>query len=288
LTTGLKQMINTKTIFAALALAASLVAAPAVAQEHETPRIERMPWSFAGVFGTYDRNQLQRGFQVFREVCSSCHSANLLAFRNLTEEGGPQFSEAQVKALAAQYEINDPDASGGKRAAVLADRWPAPFDNEQQARDANGGALPPDMSVLAKARGVTDPFPTWVFNYFTAYQEGGADYIHALLNGYQDPPPAGAEVPEGKHYNAVFPGHAIGMAPPLTDGRVAYVAAEGQAEVPQTVEQYSEDVSAFLFWMADPHMVSRKETGFRVILFLLLFAGLMYFTKRRIWKGVEH
>ena len=281
-------MINSKTIFAVLALATTLLSAPAMAQEHSTPHIERMPWSFAGVFGTYDRNQLQRGFQVFREVCSSCHSARLLTFRNLSDEGGPAFSEAQVKALAAQYEIADPSVEGGKRAAVPADRWPSPFDTEQQARDANGGALPPDMSVLAKARGVTDPFPTWLFNYFTAYQEGGADYIHALLNGYREPPPAGAEIPEGKHYNEVFPGHSLGMAPPLTDGRVAYVAGEGQAPVPLTVEQYSEDVAAFLYWMADPHLVSRKETGFRVILFLFLFAGLMYFTKRRIWKGIEH
>jgi ubiquinol-cytochrome c reductase cytochrome c1 subunit len=281
-------MFNTKTILLALALVAG-IALPATAQEgHSTPHIERQGWSFAGIFGTYDEHQLQRGFQVFREVCSSCHGARLIAFRNLAEEGGPGFSEEQVKALAAEYEVADATADGGVRAAVPADRWPSPFPTEQDARDANGGALPPDFSVLAKARGVTDPFPFWVFNYFTAYQEGGPDYIHALLNGYHEEAPADFELPEGKYYNDYFPGHAIGMAPPLQDGQITYEVAEGQAEVPLTLEQYSTDVAAFMYWMADPHLAGRKQTGFVVLLFLVGFAALMYLTKRRIWQGIEH
>ncbi|MDY6961110.1 MAG: cytochrome c1 [Pseudomonadota bacterium] len=279
--------MNLKTTLAALAMLAGL-AMPALAQDHSTSHIERQDWSFAGIFGTYDQNQLQRGFQVFREVCSSCHGARLIAFRNLAEEGGPRFSEEQVKALASEYEVADPTADGGVRTAVPADRWPSPFATEQDARDANGGALPPDFSVLANARGVTDPFPFWVFNYFTAYQEGGPDYIHALLNGYHEEAPEGFELAEGKYYNDFFPGHAIGMAPPLQDGLVTYAAAEGEAEVPMTVEQYSQDVAAFMMWMAEPHLVGRKQTGFVVLLFVIGFAALMYMTKRRIWAGIEH
>jgi ubiquinol-cytochrome c reductase cytochrome c1 subunit len=284
-------MIKTKTVLVALALAFG-IAAPALAQEHSTPHIEKQSWSFAGIFGTYDQNQLQRGFQVYREVCASCHSARLISFRNLAEEGGPGFSEEQVKALAAEYDVVDPTAEGGTRKGVPADRWPSPFPTEQDARDANGGALPPDFSVLAKARGIVDPFPSWIFNYFTGYSEGGPDYIHALLNGYYsaDPgvAPEGFVMPEGKYYNDYFPGHAIGMAPPLQDGQVTYAAAEGESEVPLTLEQYSTDVAAFMMWMAEPGLVSRKETGFRVILFLVLFAGLLWATKRRIWAGIEH
>lgn len=281
-------MIKTKSIIGALLVSILFAAAPAAAQEgHATPEIKKEAWSFAGPFGTYDRNQLQRGFQVFKEVCSSCHSARLLAFRNLSEPGGPEFTEGQVKALAAEYEITDPEAEGGKRPGIAADRWPSPFATEQDARDANGGALPPDFSVLAKARGTTQPFPWWILNYFTAYSEGGPDYIHALLNGYVDPPPHGAEVPEGKHYNTYFPGHALGMAPPLSDGLITYEEGE-TGSVPLTVDQYSRDVAAYMMWMAEPHLVARKEAGFQVIAFLLVFAGLMYLVKRKLWSRVEH
>jgi ubiquinol-cytochrome c reductase cytochrome c1 subunit len=282
-------MNKTKSILGAL-LVSILLVAPVAAQEggHSTPEIAKEAWSFSGPFGTYDENQLRRGFQVFREICSSCHSARLLAFRNLSEPNGPSFSEGQVKALAAEYTVNDPDATGGTRPAVAADRWPSPFANEQEARDANGGALPPDFSVIAKARGTSQPFPWWILNYFTPYAEGGPDYIHALLNGYEETPPEGTELPEGKHYNHYFPGHAIGMAPPLADGLITYEVAEGETEVPLTLDQYSRDVSAFLMWMAEPHLVERKEAGLRVIAFLLLFAGLMWFVKQKIWRNVEH
>lgn len=284
-------MFKTKFIIAAVTAIVGLSTVSAQAAEAGAT-IERQSWSFAGIFGTYDEHQLQRGFQVFREVCASCHGANLLAFRNLSEPGGPGFSEEQVKALAAEYEVVDETAEGGRRPGIPADRWPAPFANDQEARDANGGSLPPDFSVLAKARGVVDPFPTWVFNYFTGYQEGGADYIHALLNGYHEEvpetAPEGFELAEGKYYNDYFPGHAIGMAPPLAEGSVTYVPGEDGVEVPLTVEQYSRDVSAFMMWMAEPHLVSRKQTGFVVLLFLVLFAGLMYATKRKLWAGIEH
>jgi ubiquinol-cytochrome c reductase cytochrome c1 subunit len=188
-----------------------------------------------------------------------------------------------VKALAAEYDIADPDADGGTRKGVAADDWPNPFPTEKDARDAFGGIVPPDLSVMAKARGVTDAFPWWIANYFTAYGEGGPDYMHALLLGYVDPPPEGAEVPEGSYYNAVFPGHAIAMPPPLADGAVAY--AEG---VPATADQYARDVSAFLMWVAEPHMTARKASGLQVILFLILFAGLMYMVKDRLWRPIYH
>lgn len=288
---GAKTMFKTKIVIAAVTAFMGLASLPAQAAEAGA-HVERQNWSFAGIFGTYDQNQLQRGFQVFREVCASCHGASLIAFRNLSEPGGPSFSEAQVKALAAEYEVEDPSAEGGRRPAVPADRWPSPFANEQEARDANGGSLPPDFSVLAKARGVTDPFPTWVFNYFTGYQEGGADYIHALLTGYHDEvpetAPEGFVLGDGQYYNDYFSGHAIGMAPPIADGSVTYTPGEDGATVPETLDQYSTDVAAFMMWMAEPHLVSRKQTGFVVLLFLVVFAGLMYATKRKLWAGIEH
>lgn len=283
-------MIRAKSIIAAVLLTFGLAGAVAAAEAGK--EIQKQSWSFSGPFGTYDTNQLQRGFQIFREVCASCHGARLIAFRNLYEPGGPRFSEEQIKALAAEYQIADATAETGQRPRVAADRWPDPFPTEQDARDANGGAYPPDFSVLAKARGTTQPFPWWMLNYFTAYQEGGADYIYALLTGYHEEVPASApegfELAEGKYYNDYFPGHAIGMGPPLADGLITYEVQEGQAAVPLTLDQYSRDVAAFMQWMADPHMVSRKEAGFRVMLFLFLFAGLMWAVKRRLWAKVEH
>ncbi len=279
-------MIKIATIFAAGLMTLGFTV-PVMAQGHETIQIEKQHWSFGGIFGTYDEHQLQRGFQVFREVCAGCHGAKLLAFRNLGEEGGPGFSEAQVKALAAEYTINDPDVEGGSRKALPSDNWPGTGQSDADQRAAFG-IVPPDLSVIANARSVPAKFPDWIFNYFTTYSEGGPDYLHGLLMGYEDPPPEGAEVPEGKYYNHVFPGHAIGMPPPLSDGQVVYTALEGQAEVPMTAEQYSTDVSAFLMWLAEPHLNSQKAAGFRVLTFLLLFAGLMWFVKQRLWRNVEH
>lgn len=276
-------MISLRTIFAVVALASTMaVSLPAQASVKTGKPAELQDWSFAGLFGTYDTNQLQRGFQVFQEVCSNCHGARLLSFRNLSEPGGPEFSEAQVKMLAAEYYIADPELEEGERTATPADRWPSPFVTELDARDANNGAFPPDFSVLAKARGISQPFPDWAINYFTAYQEGGADYIYNLLVNYEEPP-HGVEVGEGQSYNS-FLGRGLSMMSPLMEELVEY---EGEG-VPLTVEQYATDVAAFMYWVSDPHLVSRKEIGFNVLVFLSVLALLMYLVKRRLWAGIKH
>ncbi|MGN6157530.1 MAG: cytochrome c1 [Devosia sp.] len=276
---------------ASTAAPASSAAAPATSSASATPAVAegdtvvKQHWSFAGPFGTFDKNQLQRGFQVFKEVCSTCHSAHLLAFRNLSEPGGPEFTEAQVKALAASYTINDPDADGGKRPGLPSDTWPGP-DQTPADLKAAFGIVPPDMSVLAKARSTEDRFPNWIFNYFTTYSEGGPDYIHALLTGYEDPP-ADFKLPDGKFYNRIFPAHAIGMPPPLTDGAVQYAPGPDGSTVPLTVDQYAKDVAAYLMWLSEPHLDQTKSAGFRVMAFLLLFAVLMWMVKQRLWRKVH-
>ena len=286
-------MIKITTIFAAGLIAMGL-GAPVVAQDHEVITVERQPWSFSGIFGKYDEHQLQRGFHVFQAVCANCHGAKLLAFRNLAEEGGPGFSEEQVKALAAEYTINDPEAEGGSRKGLPSDRWPGTGQSDAD-QIAAFGIVPPDLSVMAKARAIASPFPQWVFNYFTTYSEGGPDYMHALLTGYEETPPEGAEVPDGKFYNHVFPGHAIGMPPPLADGSVQYATgaeddpatAEDESVRDATLEEASTDVSAFLMWLAEPHLNDTKAAGFRVLSFLILFAVLMWFVKQRLWRKVH-
>ena len=246
---------------------------------------KEMKWTFAGPFGTYDKAQLQRGLKVYKEVCSACHSMKLVAFRSLSELG---YSEAQVKAFAAEYEVKDgPNAEGEMftRKAIPADHFPAPFANEQAAAAANNGAAPPDFSLIAKARAVERGFPQFLIDIFWGqYQEGGPDYIHALLTGFGETPPEGMKIPEGTHYNPYFiAAKSLAMAQPLQDGQVTY--DDGS---PQTLAQYSKDVSAFLMWAAEPHLEDRKKTGFRVMIFLVLFAGLLYVAKRRIWADIEH
>ncbi|WP_332717694.1 cytochrome c1 [Pelagibacterium mangrovi] len=275
-------MMLKKTILGVLALAAVAFGSATVQAADEYPHTDQQDWSFSGIFGTYDQNQLRRGFQIYREVCSSCHGLDFIAFRNLSEHGGPEYSEDQVRALAAEFTVTD-QTTGEDREGVPADRWPNPFPSEQIARDSNGGAFPPDLSLMAKARGIHMDFPWWVFNYFTAYQEAGADYIYNLLTRYTEAP-EGVEVPVGQYYNDYFSGHLIAMAPPLSDGLISY----GDEATPETVEQYALDISAFLQWTADPHMVERKATGFKVIIFLIIFAVLMYLVKRRIWRDVHH
>ena len=268
----------------ALTLAGALagLVAPAVAQEHQVPP-PALKWSFAGPFGKYDEAQLQRGFKIFKEVCASCHSMDLLAIGSLADPGGPGFSQAQVTALAAGYTIKDFNDKGDPidRGGRPADHFPAPFANPLAAAAANGGTAPPDMSTLAKARGYQRGFPLFVFDIITQYQEQGPDYIAALLKGYKDAP-RGFKLPPGGHYNEYFPGHVIAMPPPLTAGQVTY--DDGS---PQTVEQYSKDVSAFLMWAAEPKLVQRKRIGFQVIIFLIVFAGLLYFTKKKVWSAVH-
>jgi len=270
--------------FFALVLAASLaaVAQPASAQTEQVPP-PRQKWSFAGPFGHYDEGQLQRGFKIYREVCSNCHSIELLSFRNLADVGGPGFSEAQVAAIAAEYKIKDLDDQGNpiERSGRPADYFPPPFANELAAKAANGGTAPPDMSTLAKARGYQRGFPWFLFDIVTQYQEQGPDYIAAIVNGFKEPP-KDFKLPPTGHYNEYFPGHNIAMPPPLQDGQVKY-----DDGTPETVAQYSKDVAAFLMWAAEPHLDARKRIGFQVMVFLLVFAGLMYFTKKKVWSDVH-
>ena len=275
-------MMMKRTILA-LALAATVAsfALPALGEEQEAP--PRLKWSFAGPFGRYDEAQLQRGFKIYKEVCSACHSIQMLAFRNLADKGGPGFSEAQAAAVAAEYKIKDLDDKGEptERAGRPADTFPPPFANELAAKAANGGTAPPDMSTLAKARTYQRGFPWFVFDLFTQYQEQGPDYIAALLKGYENPP-KGFQLPSGGNFNRYFPGHNIAMPPPLQAGQVSF-----DDGAPQTMDQYSKDIAAFLMWTAEPHLVQRKRIGFQVMIFLIVLAGLVYFTKKKVWSAVH-
>jgi cytochrome c1 len=245
---------------------------------------DRLAWSFSGPFGIFKAEQLQRGFKIYREVCSNCHSLKLLSFRDLAAPGGPEFTPAQASAIAAEYQVPDGPNDQGEmfqRPGRLADHFPPPFPNDQAARNANGGVLPPDMSVLAKARSYERGFPWFLFDIFTQYQEEGPDYIAALLQGYEQAP-KGFALPQGGYYNKYFPGHAIGMPPPLSNGQVEYTDG-----TPADLSHYAQDVAAFLAWAAEPRLVARKRLGFQVMIFLLVFAGLLYFTKNRLWSAVS-
>lgn len=246
---------------------------------------ERMEWSFAGPMGAYDPEQLRRGLDVYREVCRGCHGLSLVAFRTLADPRGPGLTEEAVRAIAASYEIRETDAQGQPvtRPGRPADRFPNFFPTPEAAAAVNNGAVPPDLSLMAKARGVAEPFPAFVTDGLTLYQEGGADYIHALLTGYDETPPEGVVVPPGTFYNPHFAGGpALAMPPVLFDEIVPY--PEG---VPQTPEQYARDVSAFLMWAAEPHLERRKHLGLQVLVYLVIFAGLMYLTRRRLWAAVH-
>lgn len=253
-----------KTILSAAVLAVSMAAMPVAPAEAagEAKHPAAIDWSFDGLFGTYDRNALRRGYQVYVEVCAACHSMNQIAFRNLSQPGGPEFSDAEVKALAKQYIVEDgPDDYGDmfERDALPKDKFPSPYPNENAARAANGGAYPPDLSLITKARG------------------GGPDYVHALLSGYEDAP-EGVEMRAGLYYNPYMAGGKIAMVPPLMDELVEY--SDGTEA---TVEQMSLDVTHFLNWAAEPELEARKRTGFMVLIYLTIFAGLMYFSMRKIW-----
>jgi ubiquinol-cytochrome c reductase cytochrome b/c1 subunit len=276
-------MTMTRTLIAlSLSAGIAVAALPAAAQEAASPPPPRQTWSFAGPFGQYDQAQLQRGFKIYREVCSSCHSLDLVAFRNLADPGGLGFSEAQAAAVAADYKIKDVDDKGQpiERAGRPADYFPAPFPNAAAAAAANGVA-PPDMSTLAKARVYLRGFPWFVFDMFTQYQELGPDYIHGILTGYEAAP-KDFKLPEGGHYNKYFPGHNIAMPQPLQDGQVTY-----DDGTPQTLDQYAKDVAAFLMWAAEPKLEQRHRIGFQVMIFLIVLSGLLYFTKKKVWHEVE-
>jgi cytochrome c1 len=285
--------IRIRTAAAAL-LAAALAAGPGAAwAAGEAVHIDRQPWSFSGLFGKFDDAQLQRGFRVYTEVCQRCHSLKRLYFRNLAEPGGPAFAEAAVKSLAAdKYQVDDaPDEQGkvGKRPALLTDAFPLPFPNEQAARFANNGALPPDLSLMARARGIDAGTPfyrvpdTVIRDVLSGYQEAGADYIYAYLRGYQEPPP-NVKMGDFMNYNRVFPGHQTAMSNPFLggDGLVKY-----DDDTPATVDNYARDVAAFLAWAADPTLEQRKRLGLLVLGYLLITAVLLYFAKRRIWRDVH-
>lgn len=253
-----------RTSFKALALAIGLFAAAPAHSAGEAIPIPDRKFSFDGIFGTYDRASAQRGFQVYKEVCAACHSLRLVSYRNLRELG---LTEAQVAAIASQFEIKDGPNDEGQmfeRPGRPADRFRSPFANDAAARAANNGALPPDLSVMTKARA------------------GGADYLFALLTGYVDPPP-GVTVMDGMHYNKYFPGHQIAMGPVLNPDQVEY--ADGTKA---TVEQMAHDVSTFLQWAAEPELEQRRALGVKIIIFLTILAGLTYAVKRKIWADVEH
>jgi ubiquinol-cytochrome c reductase cytochrome c1 subunit len=221
-------------------------------------------WSFSGIFGTYDKAQLKRGLQVYREVCSACHSLRLVAYRNLAALG---LTEKQIEAIAAEKEVpGEPNEEGEPttRKALPSDKFVPPFANEQAARSANNGALPPDLSLMTKARA------------------GGPDYVYGILTGYKEEPPKGVKVPDGMYYNAIFPGHNIAMGPPLSDEGVEYAD-----KTKATVAQQAKDIVSFLQWAADPYLEERKRMGIKVVLFLLFLSGLLFAYKRKVWADVH-
>jgi ubiquinol-cytochrome c reductase cytochrome c1 subunit len=232
------------------------------AQEEVPP--PHQSWSFEGVFGTYDEAALQRGFQVYKEVCSACHPVKHLFYRDLTQIG---YTEDQVKGIAAQAQVTDGPNDQGEmyqRPGKPSDPISRPFPNDQAARAANNGALPPDLSLIVKAR------------------EGGPDYVYAILTGFKDPP-AGFKMQPNMNYNEYFPGHQIAMPPPLTtDGQLTY--ADGTKA---TVPQMAHDVTTFLAWASEPNLNERHRMGAKVILFLVIAAGVFYAAKRRIWASLH-
>jgi len=220
-------------------------------------------WSFKGIFGTFDRASLQRGYQVYQEVCSGCHSVQHLSYRNLSEKGGPEFSVEEAKAIAAQFEVEDGPNSDGEmfmRPSRLSDKFVKSYPNVEASTAANGGAYPPDMSVLAKAR------------------KGGADYIYSLLLGYEEPP-AGFEIDEGVYYNKYMSGNKIKMTAPLSDGLVEY--SDGTQS---TTTQMSKDVTTFLVWASEPHLEAQHRMGFKAIIYLIILLTLVYMSKQKVWS----
>ena len=243
------------------ALALTLGAGTAFAEVQKPPA---QAWSFNGVFGTYDRPALRRGLQIYTELCAACHSLKLVYYRHLQSVG---FSEEEIKTLAGEFEVEDGPNDEGEmytRPAKATDPFASPFPNDQAARAANAGALPPDLSVMTKAR------------------TGGADYLHAVLTGYKEEAPAGVEVMEGLYFNEYFPGQQIAMPPPLADGSVEY--ADGTKA---TVQQMSMDVTTFLAWAAEPTLEDRKRLGIKTLLFLLVLTAMLYALKRKVWSDVH-
>jgi ubiquinol-cytochrome c reductase cytochrome c1 subunit len=248
---------------AALFATALITAISEKSEAAEGITIPKQEWSFSGPFGNFDPGARQRGLQVYREVCSGCHGLKYIAFRNLVDLG---YSVEEVKALAAEYTFEDgPDEEGEmfERAGRPSDYFPSPFPNDKAAAAANGGAAPPDLTLMTKAR----------FN--------GPDYLFALMNGYTDPP-ADFDLIEGLNYNAYFPGHQIAMATPLSEDAVEY--GDG---TPATVDQMARDVTTFLMWTAEPNLEARKEMGIKVMMFLVILCVLLYAVKRKVWADIH-
>jgi ubiquinol-cytochrome c reductase cytochrome c1 subunit len=254
-------MAMLRTAFLGLISTGLLVSVVSHAAEEAVP-LQRS-WNHDGFFGTYDRGAAQRGFQVYREVCSGCHGLKYVAFRNLEALG---FTEDEVTAIAADYQITDGPNDEGEmfeRPGKPADHFPPPYANDEMARFVNGGALPPDVSLITKARA------------------DGTNYVYSLLQGYEEPPP-NVQGLEGLYYNAYFPNHWIAMPPPLFDDQVSY--ADGSST---SIEQMAADLAVFLSWTAEPNLEERKRTGLKVMLFLIILTGLFYATKRKIWADVH-
>jgi len=275
-------MIRVK--FSAFAFAAMVLVFSrglALAQsDADQPNPPRESWSFGGMFGIYDKAQLQRGFQVYKEVCSTCHALSI-PFRTLAEPGGPGFSEDQVRTLAATCQIAnaEPNEKGEifKRPGTPADIIPRPeaYPNDQAAAAALGKA-PPDMALLAKSLKYERGFPWFILDALPGleYQEMGADYIRAILTGYTKP--------DDLQWNLYYPGHRIAMPQPITNGAVDY-----KDGTPPTLDNYARDVAAFLTWAAEPNLLERRRIGLRVMIFLFIFAALLYAVKKRIWESVH-
>jgi len=237
-----------------------------VSSAENNAKLLKLDWSFKGFTGKFDRATLQRGYQVYTEVCASCHSMQYLSYRNLAEPGGPEFSEAEAKAIAANFEVTDGPNNDGEmftRPAKLSDKFVNPYQNDQEAKASNGGAYPPDMSVLVKAR------------------SGGANYVYSVLLGY-DEPPANMVIDDGVYYNTYMPGNKIMMPNPLSEDLLEY--NDGTKATP---EQMAKDVVTFLAWSAEPHLEARHKIGFKVIIYLIIATVLAYFSMKRIWSRIE-
>jgi ubiquinol-cytochrome c reductase cytochrome c1 subunit len=264
-------------------------AAEVVTDEHyEIPRQE---WTYGGLFGYFDEQQLRRGFKIYHEVCANCHSMRLMSYRNLGEPGGPHFPKEVVEALAAEVQVADGYDDTGSvkmRPGKPSDGFQWKFKNEKEAAAALNGAVPPDLTLMAKARTVEREFAWWAFplimvkDLATQYQEQGSDYIYALLMGYSDPPP-GIKMTDGLNYDKFFPGHQIAMPQPLTDGSVTY-----EDGTPNTLDQEARDVTAFMAWAAEPHLVARKKLGLWVLVYLGILSILLFIAKKTLWRNVEH
>jgi len=296
MTTRLKRLISPMRAGLTSALLAATVALSGAAPEHAqaagaTADIDKQEWTFAGPFGYFDQDQLRRGFQVYKQVCSSCHGMNLLYYRNLSDPNGPNLPQEQVEAIAAEYTVTDGPNDQGEmfeRPATPNDPFVDPYRNEKEAALVNNGIVPPDLSVITKARNVS-PDVAWYMSpvaiaedLVTMYAEGGPDYVYALLTGYKQPP-EDMELQPGLHYNAVYPGNQIAMPQVLYPDMVAY-----NDGTPTTVEQYSKDVTSFLMWAAEPSLEERKQMGAKVMLYLFILAALLYMSKRVLWKRLKH